>query len=476
LRHNGFFSRLRLIKDPKDRIQMHLESINPSNGELLERFPVWSSDKLDEVIAQVAAQNVLWGGTVSISQRAVILRKVAEILSNRRDELARMMALEMGKPIGAGQAEVEKCAWVCDYYAEHAKEFLADEIIQTDASKSFIRYQPLGTVLAVMPWNYPLWQFFRFGAPALMAGNTIVLKHASNVTLCAIEIEKILLEAGLQENVFRTLLITSKQVNHVINSPHVSAVTLTGSEGAGRAVGEAAGKALKPSVLELGGSDPFIVLEDANIKDAAQTGTLARTLNAGQSCIAAKRFIIETNIYEQFMDAFLSRMKDVVVGDPLNSDTQVGPLARHDLRDELHMQVESSIKAGAELMLGGEIPSGLGAFYPVTVLANVKPGMPAYDEEMFGPVAACIRVKDQEEAIRVANDTKFGLGASLWTTNLEAAYKLVNRIESGAVFINGLVKSDPRLPFGGIKASGYGRELSAQGIREFVNIKTVWTA
>jgi succinate-semialdehyde dehydrogenase / glutarate-semialdehyde dehydrogenase len=452
---------------------MYLKSINPTSGELIEEFSIWSNSEVEKVVSSVAAQNPLWKET-DISKRASLLQRVASILRDRREPLSKLIAMEMGKPITAGQGEIEKCAWVCDYYAEHAKTFLADEEIETDAAKSLIRYQPLGTILAIMPWNFPFWQLFRFAAPALMAGNTILLKHASNVTRCAIEIEKIFIDAGFPNNIFRTLLIDTGQVSSVIESPHVSAVTLTGSEGAGRAVGSSAGKALKPSVLELGGSDPFIVLPDANIEEAARIGAMARTINAGQSCIAAKRFIIHTEVYDQFMDAFIARMKEVIVGDPLDNRTQIGPLARQDLRDDLHAQVRRSIEAGAELLLGGEVPSVPGAFYPATILANVKKGMPAYDEEIFGPVASCIRVEDEEEAIDVANDTKFGLGASIWTSNLEAADRLANRIEAGSVFINGLVKSDPRLPFGGIKASGYGRELSVHGIREFVNIKTLW--
>jgi succinate-semialdehyde dehydrogenase/glutarate-semialdehyde dehydrogenase len=392
-------------------------------------------------------------------------------------ELATLMALEMGKPVRQGRAEIEKCAWVCEYYAEHAARFLAPETVATDARRSFVTFQPLGVVLAVMPWNFPFWQVFRFAAPALMAGNAGLLKHASNVCGCALAIEDVFTEAGFPRGVFKTLLVGSGAVEGIIAHGAVKAVTLTGSAPAGRAVARAAGEHLKKTVLELGGSDAYVILEDADIEGAAAICAAARLINSGQSCIAAKRFILPASRETEFTDIFLQKMITARVGDPLDEATDVGPLARPDLRDDLHRQVVNSIRDGASCLSGGAIPAGPGAFYPPTVLAGVRRGMSAYDEELFGPVAALITVKDEEEAIRVANDTSFGLGAAVFTLDLERGERIAAaRIEAGSCFVNSSVKSDPRLPFGGIKESGYGRELSHFGIREFVNVKTVSVA
>ncbi|MHA2403763.1 MAG: NAD-dependent succinate-semialdehyde dehydrogenase, partial [Candidatus Kariarchaeaceae archaeon] len=392
-----------------------------------------------------------------------------------KDKYAKTMAIEMGKPITQGRAEVEKCAWVCDYYAEEAIVQLKPETVVTDALKSYITYQPLGVILAVMPWNFPFWQVLRFIAPCLMAGNGGVLKHASNVPGSALAIEEVFHEAGFPKNLFRTLLVGSKQVDSIIENPIIKAVTLTGSTSAGRAVASKAGKMLKRSLLELGGSDPYIILEDANIEEAVLTCVSSRLINSGQSCIAAKRFIIVESQRAKFEELYVYNMKNRKMGDPLSEDVSVGPQARHDLRDELHEQVEGSINKGAKVLLGGYIPEGEGAFYPPTVLTDVKKGMPAYNEELFGPVAAIITVKDESEAIRVANDTPFGLGAAIFTVDIERAERIATQeIEAGSCFINAYVRSDPRLPFGGIKESGYGRELSYYGIREFTNVKTIY--
>jgi succinate-semialdehyde dehydrogenase/glutarate-semialdehyde dehydrogenase len=380
----------------------------------------------------------------------------------------------MGKPICQARAEVQKCAFVLDFYCEHAKELLADKPIETDAHSSFVRCDPLGAVLAVMPWNFPYWQVFRFAAPALMAGNVGLLKHASNVTGCALAIEQLLVQAGLPQGVFQTLLISSSQVDSVIADPRIAAVTLTGSEKAGMAVASAAGRALKKSVLELGGSDPFIVLADADLDAAARTAALSRTINCGQSCIAAKRFIAVDRIHDDFVCRFKAALLCLKMGDPLDEKTAIGPLARDDLREELHDQVERTVREGARLELGGRIPPGPGNFYPPTLLTSVEPHMAAAKEETFGPVAPVLRVNGEAEAIEVANATRFGLGATIFTANRDRAADLACRLEAGTVFFNGMLKSDPRLPFGGVKLSGYGRELGEEGIREFVNIKSVW--
>ncbi len=452
-----------------------MKAINPSNNLLIKEYDEHSLEDLRKIINLVQEEYHSWK-QVSFVQRAALMRRAAQILREKRDQFAELITQEMGKIIRESRAEVEKCAWVCDYYAENAEIFLQEEIVETDASKSYVAFEPLGIVLAVMPWNFPFWQVFRFAAPALMAGNAGLLKHASNVPGCALAIEGIFKEAGFPENIFRTLMIKSSLVPEVIADRHVQAVTLTGSEPAGAAVASLAGRQIKKTVLELGGSDPFIVLEDADLQKAVEVGVQARMINAGQSCIAAKRFIVVESVLEQFEKQFTERMSSLQVGDPLNEKTEVGPLARMDLVDEIDRQVQESVQNGARLLIGGKRLSGGGCFYAPTVLTDVKKGMPVYEQETFGPVAAIIPVKDEDEAIAVANDSEFGLGASLWTQNIEKGQTLARRIRAGAVFINGMVKSDPRLPFGGIKKSGYGRELSHFGIREFVNIKTVWIA
>ena len=452
---------------------MAFESINPATGEVLEIFEEWPAEKTHEVIAAVHEAWLKWRQT-SFAQREELMKKVATVMRQNKDEYARLMAVEMGKPVTEGRAEVEKCAWVCDYYAENAARFLADEPGESDGSRAYVAFRPLGTVLAIMPWNFPFWQVFRFAAPALMAGNAAVLKHSSNVPRCALAIEQLFRRAGFPENVFRTLLIGSRQVDAVIENELVKAVTLTGSAQAGRKVAATAGRVLKKSVLELGGSDPFIVFADADLEEAARTAARARCLNSGQSCIAAKRFIVEDTVFLTFMERFRKAMSSLVIGDPFDEATQVGPQAREDLMRELHAQVTASVGMGAEIVLGGKPLERRGYFYPPTILAGVKPGMRAYHEELFGPVASVIKVQDLDQMVAVANDTSFGLGGSVWTRDTRKGAEVAARLEAGAVFINGQVKSDPRLPFGGVKDSGYGRELSHYGIKEFVNIQTVW--
>jgi len=452
-----------------------MQSVNPATGAVLRDYPEHSSQEIAATLSRAETAFLSWR-SLPFAERAALMRRAGANLRERRDEHAALMTSEMGKTFAAAKAEAEKCALCCDFYAEHAEGFLSPEAVATDASRSLVRYDPLGPVLAVMPWNFPYWQVIRFAAPALMAGNVGLLKHASNVPGCALAIEAIFQDAGFPRGCFQALMIGSRAVESVIADPAVRAVTLTGSEPAGMAVAAAAGRALKKTVLELGGSDPFIILEDADIKAAARTAAQARCINNGQSCIAAKRFIVVEAAAEAFEEAFLAAMSALRVGDPMDPSTDVGPMARVDLLEELHDQVERSVAAGAVLMLGGRRLDEKGAFYPPTVLTGVKPGMPAFDEETFGPVAAVIRAKDAMDAVALANRSPFGLGASLWTKDLRRGEALAAQIESGSVFINGMVKSDPRLPFGGVKRSGYGRELSAFGIREFVNIKTVWIA
>jgi succinate-semialdehyde dehydrogenase / glutarate-semialdehyde dehydrogenase len=454
---------------------MSIQTVNPSNGDVLETFTPASAEELDRIVARAHAAFLEWR-SVPFTARAHCMREAARLLRKGVEQHSLNMTLEMGKPIVQAEAEVEKCASCCDYYADHAETFLAEQPRKTDASKSYLRFDPLGPVLAVMPWNFPYWQVFRFAAPALMAGNAGILKHASNVPRCALAIEDVFREAGFPEGLFATALIESAPVARLIADARIVAVTLTGSERAGIAVAGQAGRELKKTVLELGGSDPFVVLADADLAAAAKAAADARLINSGQSCIAAKRFISVEAVADRFLDLFLDELRSRRMGDPLARETKVGPQARIDLRDDLHHQVEESVRRGAKRLLGGEIPRGKGAFYPPTLLAAVDKGMPAFDQETFGPVAAVVRAKDEGDAIRLANDSAFGLGASLWTQDRARAERLAAQIDAGAIFVNGIVKSDPRLPFGGVKRSGYGRELSEYGIREFVNIKSVWIA
>src|SRR5512137_200343 len=449
---------------------MAIESLNPTTGEVLRRFPEMGKDEVDRILdAAVRAQRA-WA-RVPVAERAVPMRKVAALLRERAPELGRLAALEMGKPLKDGAAEATKCAWVCEYYAENAEAFLAPRPETSDGSQAYVRFDPLGVILAVMPWNFPYWQVFRFIAPHLMAGNGGLLKHASNVPQCALAIEKLMHDAGFPRDLFRTLLIGSKPVRGIILDDRIAAATITGSEPAGRAVAAASGESLKPSVMELGGSDPFIVLADADLDAAAKTAAVARTINAGQSCICAKRFIVEASVYDAFLQKFTEAMK---VGDPTQPGVDIGPQARTDLRDEMHGLVKQAIDEGARVVMGCTVPPGPGAFYPVSILADVKPGNVAAREELFGPVAVVMKAASADDAVEIANDSRFGLGASLWTRDPAKIERLVPRIEAGAVFVNGMVKSDPRLPFGGVKTSGYGRELGLEGIRAFVNVKTVW--
>jgi len=453
---------------------MKITSINPATGKTNKTYDEMTPQEVSEIINKADKAFQGWKKT-SFTERSILMKKAAQALREDLEMHAKLMAEEMGKPITAGRAEAEKCAWVCDYYAENAEKFLQPEMVETDASKSYVTFQPLGVILAVMPWNFPYWQVFRFAAPGLMAGNVGVLKHASNVPGCALAIENVFKKAGFPEYVFRTLLIGSRQVDAVIENPLVKAATLTGSTPAGRAVGKKAGEMLKKSVLELGGSDPYIILEDANLEEAVKTCVTSRLINSGQSCIAAKRFIVVEPIRERFEQMYVKEMQTRKMGDPMKEDTEVGPQARHDLRDDLHRQVLESIKKGARCLVGGEIPEDKGAYYPPTVLTDVKKGMPAYDEELFGPVAAIIPVRDEDEAVAVANDSVFGLGAAVFTENVIRGEDIAaDKLEAGCCFVNAFVKSDPRLPFGGIKESGYGRELSHYGIKEFVNIKSVY--
>ena len=450
-----------------------MQSINPFTGQIIGEYPEYSSTEVEEIIFKVDRAFHSWKLT-GFEERAVCMKNLQAKLLENKVELALLMVSEMGKVKREAIGEIEKCALVCSFYAENAEAFLKNESIPTEALESYISYQPIGTVLAVMPWNFPFWQVFRFLAPALMAGNTGVLKHASNVSGCAMAIEQLVIDAGFPENVFRTLLIGSNAVKSVIENPLIKAVTLTGSKPAGQSVASVAGSVLKKSVLELGGSDPYLILEDADIETASRLCVTSRLLNAGQSCIGAKRFIIMDQVYNQFKAEFVRLMSQAVYGDPLDPNTTFGPLARTDLRNELHQQVVKSVELGATVLLGGFIPEGKAPFYPATVLENVVPGMPAYHEELFGPVAVLFRVNSEEEAIRIANDTVFGLGAGIFTSDRSKGKMLAEKgLEAGCVFVNDFVKSDARLPFGGIKESGYGRELSAIGIREFVNTKTV---
>ncbi|HEY4198508.1 MAG TPA: NAD-dependent succinate-semialdehyde dehydrogenase [Mucilaginibacter sp.] len=452
---------------------MNIVSINPANGKLLKKYHAHTLKEVGQKIAQTHKAWLSWKNT-GHDERSRFLKNMAGILENRKKEFAILMAQEMGKPVSQGVSEIEKCASVCIYYAENAAKFLSDQLIETDAAKSFVSFQPIGVVLAIMPWNFPFWQVFRFLAPALAAGNCGVLKHASNVPGCALAIEEVVQQAGFPAKAFQTLLVNSAMVEKIIENPLVQAVTITGSTNAGKQVAQKAGSLIKKTVLELGGSDAYVILDDADLQKAAEICVNSRVINSGQSCIAAKRFIVVKPVQKEFTKLFLAQMKAKKLGDPLDVTTDIGPQARVDLRNELHDQVKRSVKNGAKCILGGVLPKGRNSFYPATILTKVKPGMPAYEEELFGPVAAIIVAKDEADAIRIANDSNFGLGAAVFTKDKEKGERIAaTQLQAGSCFVNSLVKSDPRLPFGGIKQSGYGRELGLFGIHEFVNIKTV---
>jgi acyl-CoA reductase-like NAD-dependent aldehyde dehydrogenase len=450
-----------------------IRSINPATEEVVRTFEPDSPSRIAEALSAAHSSFIPWRGT-SFAERSQLMRKAAAYLRSHQGRFAALMTEEMGKPIVEAEAEVEKCAWNCEYYAENAERFLADEPRASNARESYVAYLPLGTILAIMPWNFPFWQVFRFAAPALMAGNTAILKHASNVPQCALAIAEVFRESGFPTAAFQSLLISSSAVGALIEDPVIAAVTLTGSEAAGGQVASLAGRAFKKTVLELGGSDPFIVLEDADIAAAATAGVKARYQNTGQSCIAAKRFIVVESVFAEFRDRFVAAVRQLKIGNPADRTTQIGPLARPEFVTDLERQVGESVAQGAKLLLGGGRLPGRGYYFEPTVIGDVEPGMTAGCEEVFGPVAALMRVSNALEAIRTANMTPYGLGSALWTSDMDRAKRLARDIESGQVFINGIVASDPRLPFGGIKRSGYGRELADFGIREFVNIQTVW--
>jgi succinate-semialdehyde dehydrogenase/glutarate-semialdehyde dehydrogenase len=448
-------------------------STNPATGEKLAEVPEFSPRQLEKALARSAAEFRDWRET-DLAHRAQLLLRIAELLERDAAHHAQIMAREMGKPVAAGEAEAKKCAWACRYYAEQGPGFLEPQYVDTDAAESFVRYDPLGPIFAIMPWNFPYWQLIRHAAPALMAGNVILLKHTHHTPQCGIALEQLFRDAGAPEGVFQTLLIDNDAAARVIADPRVSGVTLTGSTRAGRIIAENAGRHLKKTVLELGGSDPFIVFPDADLAEAARVGAQARCLNSGQSCIAAKRFIVHVDAIDRFTELFVDHMQRMKVGDPMDPSTEVGPMARSDLRDTLQDQVDRSVALGARVLCGGKIPDGPGFFYPPTVLNNLAEDAPVRREETFGPVAAIIPFETEAEAVTLANETEFGLGASLWTASRDRIRRLTVAIDAGSVFVNGLVKSDPRLPFGGVKNSGYGRELSREGMLEFVNQKTVW--
>jgi acyl-CoA reductase-like NAD-dependent aldehyde dehydrogenase len=448
-------------------------SVNPATEEVIATFDAFAPDEVEMALAEAHDAFLEWR-TRPIAERAIPMRALAALLRERAERYARLATLEMGKPIAEAKAEIEKCAFGCEHFAETAARYLADEETRANARRSVVAFQPLGVVLAVMPWNFPFWQVVRFAAPAFMAGNAGLLKHASNVPQCALALEEAFRDAGFPQGLLRTVLVAGAAIEPIIGDDRIRAVTLTGSSDTGSRIAALAGRALKKTVLELGGSDPYIVLADADLELAAVTAVRARNQNNGQSCIAAKRFIVVESIAGDFERRFAKGVEDLVVGDPMDPRTQLGPLARRDLLDTLERQVDASVQAGARVLTGGERLSGKGYFFRPTVLANVTPEMPAFREETFGPVAAVVRVRDADEALRVANDSAYGLGASLWTKDAAWGERLARRVESGSVFVNGMVASDPRLPFGGVKRSGYGRELSAFGAREFTNVQTIW--
>jgi succinate-semialdehyde dehydrogenase / glutarate-semialdehyde dehydrogenase len=452
---------------------MAIATVNPTTGQLIKSFEPMPDSQIEDKIRRAALTFPKFRD-LTFAERAAMMKKAGDILESDKDELAALMTTEMGKTLRSAADEAAKCAWVCRYYAEHAERFLADEVIDTTASRSFIRYQPLGVILVIMPWNFPFWQVFRFIAPGLMGGNVGLLKHASNVPQCALKIEEVLRRAGFPEGAFQALLIGSDKVDRILDDPRIAAATLTGSEDAGIRVGIGAAKRVKKVVLELGGSDPFIVMPSANLQDAAVTAVKARTVNNGQSCIAAKRFIVAERVADQFEREFVAVMQSLRLGDPFDAGTDLGPLATADAVTSLHADVLKTVQAGARLLTGGKPADRPGNFYLPTVLTNVPENSPAYREEFFGPVASLFRVKNADDAIRLANDSRFGLGASAWTQDPSEQERFINELEAGMVFINQMVASDPRVPFGGVKRSGHGRELSAHGIREFMNIKTVW--
>jgi succinate-semialdehyde dehydrogenase/glutarate-semialdehyde dehydrogenase len=449
-----------------------MNSINPHNGQTVQSYPAHDPLALEEILSSAQRSFESWRN-VSIAERGGLLKNLGQQLRRNRIELAQLMADEMGKPVKEGEAEIEKCAVTCDYYADEGEKFLQAELVKTEYTKSWVTFEPLGVILAIMPWNFPFWQVIRFAAPNLLAGNVGVLKHASNVSGCSLALETLFLDAGFPRHVFSSVLIEGKDTPRLIAHPLVKAVTITGSTPAGRAVAEAAGKALKKCVLELGGSDAYLVLADAKVDEAAKICAQSRLINGGQSCIAAKRFIVHKEVRKAFEAKMLEAFEGVNMGEPKDPRTTLGPQARKDLRDQLHEQVERSIQQGARLLCGGRIPQGDGAYYPPTILTDVKPGMTAFDEELFGPVAAIIEAQTEAEAIKLANQSIFGLGAAIFSQDIKKAERLATEIEAGSVFINALVKSDARLPFGGIKDSGYGRELSSYGLKEFLNIKTI---
>ena len=452
---------------------MAIATTNPATGEVLKTFTALTASQIEAKLA-LAAQTFSTFKKLPFAARAAMMNKAADILDSEKEAIAKLMTLEMGKTFKSAVDEAVKCAWACRYYAEKAEKFLADEIVDTGAAKSYVHYQPMGVILAVMPWNFPFWQVFRFIAPSLMAGNVGLLKHASNVPQCALKIEEIMQRAGFPEGAFQTLLIGAKQVEPLLLDPRVAAATLTGSEGAGVQVGVAAASHIKKVVLELGGSDPFIVMPSANLDDAVSTAVKARCVNNGQSCIAAKRFIVAEPIADEFERRFVAAMKALKLGDPMDAATELGPLVNAEAIATLCADIQKSVEAGAKLLTGGKAAGGKGFFFEPTVLTNIPKDSPAYKEEFFGPVASLFRAKDLDDAIHIANDTRFGLGASAWTNDPAERERLTNELEAGMVFINRMVASDPRLPFGGVKWSGHGRELGVHGIHEFTNIKTVW--
>lgn len=451
----------------------HTRSINPATGKELKTYERIDKNELNEKIITSQDAYIKWKEK-SYKQRAVLMHKLADIFDENKEEYALLITQEMGKIIGQARKEIEKCAWICRYYADNTHALLANETIETEASKSYVTFQSMGVVLAVMPWNFPFYQVVRFAVPALMSGNVGVLKHASNVQGCAFALEKAFSKAGFPNGAFTNLNVSSKHVKDIIENDHIVAVTLTGSDPAGRSVASIAGQNLKKTVMELGGSDAYLILEDADIEEATNLATFGRLQNNGQTCIAAKRFVVLEEVYDDFLESFKIKMRNAQMGDPMDEDTYYGPMAREDLRDELHEQVEKTIAQGGVLTLGGKIPKIEGAYYPATILSDLKPGMEGFDNELFGPVASVIRAKDENDAIRLANTSQFGLGSGVITNNKERGEKVALQLQAGSSFVNKLVVSDPRLPFGGIKNSGYGRELSSYGIREFVNTKTIW--